>query len=316
MPFLTFTSGNYNPKKCLHLNNSGNALSRFFSPISSLNSPWYVRSLIHFGIGLTPSDMVLSSYGRDVRYDHMARSFPDIKDDASSNCSIFYLRGLFPLHWHILFLLFTTILIKQPHPAHQALHWGPLYRHIHKLHHKHSAPFGLAAEFAHPPEVFILGTGTIGGPLLFCYFTQNLHIVTVLIWITLRLFQAVDAHSGYGKSPQPLLPYLSHRIDFSWSLQHIMPFWSGADHHDFHHMAFTNNYATSFRWWDRICGTDKKYQEYRARIRVAKAAMKSATNEEQTLMEQKLMDQIEEEGIRAEAESEAEGNTPKTVKVQ
>jgi methylsterol monooxygenase len=80
-------------------------------------------------------------------------------------------------------------------------------------------------------------------------------------------------------------------------------------------MAFTNNYATSFRWWDRICGTDKKYQAYRARIRAAKAAMKSATNDEQKLLEQKLMDQIEEEGNRAEAE--AEGNIPpKTVKVQ
>ena len=82
--------------------------------------------------------------------------------------------------------------------AHQALHWGPLYKHIHKLHHKYAAPFGLAAEYAHPAEVFILGTGTIAGPMLYCYFTRNLHIVTVYIWITLRLFQAIDAHSGYG----------------------------------------------------------------------------------------------------------------------
>ena len=37
--------------------------------------------------------------------------------------------------------------------AHQALHWGPLYKHIHKIHHKYSAPFGLAAEYAHPAEV-------------------------------------------------------------------------------------------------------------------------------------------------------------------
>jgi methylsterol monooxygenase len=85
--------------------------------------------------------------------------------------------------------------------AHQALHWGPLYRHIHKLHHKYSAPFGLAAEYAHPAEVFILGMGTIGGPLLYCFITQNLHMVTVLTWITLRLFQAIDAHSGYGTRP-------------------------------------------------------------------------------------------------------------------
>ena len=82
---------------------------------------------------------------------------------------------------------------------HRALHWGPLYKHIHKIHHKYSAPFGLAAEYAHPAEVMILGSGTIGGPLLYCAFRHDLHIVTVYLWITLRLFQAVDAHSGYGE---------------------------------------------------------------------------------------------------------------------
>ncbi len=84
--------------------------------------------------------------------------------------------------------------------AHQLLHTPLLYKHIHKLHHKYSAPFGLAAEYAHPLEVMILGTGTILGPLLYCWFKPDLHIVTVYIWITLRLFQAIDAHSGYGKS--------------------------------------------------------------------------------------------------------------------
>ena len=82
--------------------------------------------------------------------------------------------------------------------AHQALHTSILYKHIHKMHHKYSAPFGLAAEFAHPAEIAILGMGTVGGPLLYCYFMRDLHIVTVYIWIMLRLFQAIDAHSGYG----------------------------------------------------------------------------------------------------------------------
>ena len=89
--------------------------------------------------------------------------------------------------------------------AHRALHWGPLYKHIHKIHHKYSAPFGLAAEYAHPAEVMILGSATIGGPLVYCAFRGDLHIVTVYLWITLRLFQAVDAHSGYGKHLLPLV---------------------------------------------------------------------------------------------------------------
>ncbi|KAF8622159.1 hypothetical protein AX15_007277 [Amanita polypyramis BW_CC] len=171
--------------------------------------------------------------------------------------------------------------------AHQALHTGVLYKHIHKLHHKYSAPFGLAAEYAHPAEVFILGTGTIAGPILYCYFTRNLHILTVYIWITLRLFQAIDAHSGY---------------DFPWSLQHFLPFWSGADHHDFHHMAFTNNFSTSFRWWDRIFGTDDKYLEYKARMKAAK--LKGVTPEKQRELELRVIEEVEAEGYRAEAEVE------------
>lgn len=134
--------------------------------------------------------------------------------------------------------------------AHRALHWGPLYKNIHKLHHTFSAPFGLAAEYAHPLEIIILGTGTVGGPLLWCAWSKgNLHIITMYIWIVLRLFQAVDAHSGY---------------DFPWSLQHIFPLWSGADHHDYHHEAFTGCYSTSFRVWDYVFNTEGGYRKKRA----------------------------------------------------
>ncbi|KAL5501051.1 ERG25_2 [Sanghuangporus vaninii] len=176
--------------------------------------------------------------------------------------------------------------------VHQMLHYGPFYKYIHKIHHKYSAPFGLAAEYAHPAEVLILGTGTIGGPLLYCYFTQNLHIFAVYIWITLRLFQAVDAHSGY---------------DFPWSLQHILPFWSGADHHDFHHMAFVNNFSTSFRYLDYIFGTDDKYREYKEKLHKAKQAAlaKGASKQEQEEIERKLVEEHEKAGLVAESIAES-----------
>ena len=202
------------------------------------------------------------------------------------------------------------------------MHTRYLYKHIHKIHHKYSAPFGLAAEYAHPAEVFILGAGTVCGPLLYCYFTQNLHLLTVLIWIVLRLFQAIDAHSGYGHYPLMLvfsrcLDNLNlFFLDFPWSLNHILPFWSGAEHHDFHHMAFTNNFSTSFRWWDRIFGTDIKYREYRARVNAMMRKMGGGcTKEQQAAIEHKLLEEVEAEGLRAAAEAEGE-TTGKTVKVQ
>ena len=128
---------------------------------------------------------------------------------------------------------------------HRALHWGPLYRNIHKIHHQFSAPFGLAAEYASPIEVMILGLGTVGAPILYCAVAgpSGLHIVTVYLWICLRLFQAIDAHSGY---------------DFPWSLHHLFPAWAGANHHDVHHERFIGNYSSSFRWWDICMKTENK----------------------------------------------------------
>ncbi|KAF8500503.1 hypothetical protein F5888DRAFT_1881058 [Russula emetica] len=129
--------------------------------------------------------------------------------------------------------------------AHQLLHTPLLYKHIHKLHHKYSAPFGLAAEYAHPLEVMILGTGTILGPL-----------------------------STVG----PLMP---------------IPDTSGAEYHDFHHMAFVKNFSTSFRWWDRLLGTDKKYLAYGERVRTATkgldAAQRKAVEEKMVVAEEEAI---------------------------
>ena len=87
------------------------------------------------------------------------------------------------------------------------------------------------------------------------------------------------------------------RADFPWSLQHILPFWAGAEHHDFHHMAFVNNFATSFRWCDHLAGTDAKYRAYKARLNAIKA--KGLSAEEYARMELAMNEQAEREGVEA-----------------
>lgn len=146
---------------------------------------------------------------------------------------------------------------------HRALHYGPLYKNIHKLHHTYSAPFGLAAEYASPIEVMLLAIGTVGSPILWVSLTGDLHLVTMYLWIVLRLFQAIDAHSGY---------------DFPWSLRHFLPIWAGADHHDTHHEKFIGNYASSFRWWDYFLDTEagEEASKRRREKRVAAARAKKA----------------------------------------
>jgi methylsterol monooxygenase len=149
---------------------------------------------------------------------------------------------------------------------HRLFHQGFFYRNVHKIHHQYSAPFGLAAEYASPIETMVLGAGTVMVPIVWCLVTGQLHVITMYLWITARLFQAIDAHSGY---------------DFPWSLHHFIPFWAGAEHHDVHHERFIGNYASSFRWWDYMMDTEsgpeavKRRRERRA-AKEAKLAKKAA----------------------------------------
>jgi len=68
-------------------------------------------------------------------------------------------------------------------------------------------------------------------------------------------------------------------------------------------MAFTNNYSTSFRWWDWAFDTDTKYRKYGKKVKAAKAAMKNATQEERDALERKLIDESEKDSVKAEAEA-------------
>eukprot|EP01112_Ceratiomyxa_fruticulosa_P012448 TRINITY_DN3447_c0_g1_i2.p1 TRINITY_DN3447_c0_g1~~TRINITY_DN3447_c0_g1_i2.p1 ORF type:complete len:269 (+),score=41.71 TRINITY_DN3447_c0_g1_i2:797-1603(+) len=123
--------------------------------------------------------------------------------------------------------------------VHRALHWPMWYKYIHKIHHEHAAPFGIAAEYAHPAETLILGLGTVIGPAL-----TIRHLFTLYIWLGLRLYQTIEAHSGY---------------DIPWLFTRYIPFWGGAHFHDFHHETFVGNYSSSFTIWDWVFGTSKQY---------------------------------------------------------
>nr|VDD49264.1 unnamed protein product [Brassica oleracea] len=98
---------------------------------------------------------------------------------------------------------------------HRWLHckWG--YEKIHRVHHEYTSPIGYASPYAHWAEVLLLGIPTFLGPAI-----APGHIMTFWLWISLRQMEAIETHSGY---------------DLPWTLTKMVPFYGGAEYHDYHH---------------------------------------------------------------------------------
>jgi len=89
----------------------------------------------------------------------------------------------------------------------------------------------------------VLGLGFFFGIIL-----TTSHFILLWAWVTIRLMETIDVHSGYD------IPFINP--------MHLVPGYAGARFHDFHHYNFIGNYSSTFVWWDKLCGTDSQYLEY------------------------------------------------------
>lgn len=127
--------------------------------------------------------------------------------------------------------------------SHRLVHSKALYVPIHKFHHTYTAPFGIAAIYAHPLEHLIANVIPLSvGPLL-----THAHPIFSMIWTMLALFNTTTVHSGY---------------DLSGFLVFPAPYF-----HDWHHERFNENYGAG-EFMDWFFGTDKQY-----RVAIAKGEM-------------------------------------------
>lgn len=75
------------------------------------------------------------------------------------------------------------------------------------LFNRYATPFGLTSEYAHPAEILFLGFATIFGPAI-----TGPHLITLWLWMVLRVLETVEAHCGYH---------------FPWSLSNFLPLYGG-----------------------------------------------------------------------------------------
>lgn len=134
--------------------------------------------------------------------------------------------------------------------VHRALHLPWLYTRVHSVHHAYDAPFAVVAAYAHPAEVVLQALPTFAGPLML-----GPHLYTLCVWQLFRNWEAIDIHSGY---------------DHPWGLASVVPWYAGAEHHDFHHFLHSGNFASVFTWCDWAYGTDLAYDSFRRKGRGVK----------------------------------------------
>jgi sterol desaturase/sphingolipid hydroxylase (fatty acid hydroxylase superfamily) len=141
--------------------------------------------------------------------------------------------------------------------VHRLVHHKYLYKYIHKHHHRFKINVGICAEFANPVEdVFANIMPTIIGA-----FVMGSHPVTLFAWLVLRVWETVDAHSGYS---------------FKWSPFKMFWWQGGPDRHDFHHSHNIGCYGSFTIFWDWFCHTDQAFLDFTEKQRRAKLAVPTA----------------------------------------
>lgn len=124
--------------------------------------------------------------------------------------------------------------------THRLMHRPAWFRAMHAVHHASRPPTAWAAMSFHPWEAI---TGAIVIPLL--VFVIPIHVTMLGLVLLVMTVMGVTNHMGWEMFPRKLV----HSALGGWLIT--------ASHHQRHHEEYRCNYGLYFRFWDRLCGTDK-----------------------------------------------------------
>lgn len=124
--------------------------------------------------------------------------------------------------------------------THRWMHIPRWFRLAHAVHHASRPPTAWAAMSFHPIEAL---TGALVVPLL--VFVIPVHIGVLGLVLLIMTVMGVTNHMGWEMFPRALV----HSKAGNWVIT--------ATHHQRHHDEYLCNFGLYFRFWDKVCGTDR-----------------------------------------------------------
>jgi len=190
-----------------------------------------------------------------IQQDRAARRQEERRDLRQSLRSIAYIAGFFSLGWWVNSTL--GIGWRPAHPTvlntavsfvvsmvlfdtwfywfHRLIHWKPLYRHVHRWHHRSITP----SVWSNNSDTF-LDNCFLQSYWLFAHLLFPVAPLVLFVHKIYDQISGVVGHSGFEHG--------------GWLCQPGSPIISTTNH-DQHHRYFLFNFSTHFTFWDRLMGT-------------------------------------------------------------
>jgi len=147
----------------------------------------------------------------------------------------------FPLwYWPLSVFIYLFVQDSWFYWCHRAMHSPRLFRMAHAVHHESRPPTVWTAMSFHPIEAF---SGAIMVPIL--VFIVPIHIATLGVVLGIATLMGVTNHMGWEVFPRWLVHSMLGKLLIT------------ASHHERHHEEYRCNFGLYFRFWDRVCGTDR-----------------------------------------------------------
>jgi Delta7-sterol 5-desaturase len=154
----------------------------------------------------------------------------------------------YPLWWlPVSILLYLLLHDTWFYWTHRWMHRPKPFRMAHAVHHASRPPTAWAAMSFHPLEAV---TGAVVIPAL--VLTIPIHVSALFVVLAVMTVMGVTNHMGWEMFPRPLVRGKAG----DWLIT--------ASHHQRHHQQYGCNYGLYFRFWDRLCGTDRGLGDFGA----------------------------------------------------